>query len=321
MATAQLFALALSLVIETPIAVAVCATDRRSALATMGAALVATGATHSFAWWASTTSTSLSWGAATFVIELGVIAVEIFAYRFLARASWRRAALASLIANVASFGVGQAAWQLGAPPVVDTQQRLVAAARASGVTDARVLDAVRSVPRAEFVPPSQRVHASEDRSLPIEHGQRITQPSLVAMMTELLALSPGAKVLEVGTGSGYHAAILAHLTDDVFTIEIVPELAEQAAARLRRLGFSSVRAKVGDGYLGWPEHAPFDAIVVTCAPEHVPEALARQLKEGGRMVIPIGPDDGPQTLVVLRKQDGTLVSVNSAPVQFVPLVR
>jgi len=200
------------------------------------------------------------------------------------------------------------------------RERLVVAARANGVRDERVLDALRMVPREEFVPPDQRKHAYEDRSLPIEWGQRISQPSLVALMTQLLRIGRGDKVLEIGTGSGYQAAILAELTQRVYTIEIIPDLAATARERLRRMGCTVVQVRTGDGYQGWPEHAPFDAIIVTCAPDHVPGPLVEQLKEGGRMVIPVGPESGPQTLYLLEKQQGTLISTGVVPVKFVPLV-
>jgi protein-L-isoaspartate(D-aspartate) O-methyltransferase len=203
---------------------------------------------------------------------------------------------------------------------VSPRDRLVAAAQAQGVKEARVLQALASVPREEFVPADQRPYAYEDRPLPIGHDQTISQPSLVALMTELLKLKPGDKVLEIGTGSGYQAAILAKLTDQVYTIEIIPELAKTAQATLTRLGCKSVKVKTGDGYLGWKEYAPFDAIIVTCAPDHVPKPLADQLKEGGRMVIPVGPDAGVQTLYLLEKQKGKLTSTAVVPVRFVPLV-
>ena len=205
-------------------------------------------------------------------------------------------------------------------PSVSPRDRLVAAARAQGVKDPRVLHALASVPREDFVPPDQRPYAYEDRPLPIGHDQTISQPSLVALMTELLKLKPGDKVLEIGTGSGYQAAILAKLTDQVHTIEIIPELAKTARATLTRLGYKSVKVKTGDGYLGWKEYAPYDAIIVTCAPDHVPKPLADQLKEGGRMVIPVGPDAGVQTLYLLEKRKGKLASTAVVPVRFVPLV-
>jgi len=200
------------------------------------------------------------------------------------------------------------------------RERLVTEARAHGVRDERVLRAMAAVPREEFVPPDQRSRAYEDRPLPIGRGQTISQPSLVALMTELLRIKQGDEVLEVGTGSGYQAAILAELTKDVYTIEIIPELAKTAHATLTRLGYTRVKVKTGDGYLGWPEFAPFDAIIVTCAPDHVPKPLAEQLKEGGRMVIPVGPEAGPQTLYLLEKKKGKLISTRTVPVRFVPLV-
>jgi len=209
------------------------------------------------------------------------------------------------------------------PPagMVRPRQRLAIEARAQGVRDERVLRAMAAVPREEFVPPDQGNYAYEDRPLPIGHGQTISQPSLVALMTELLRIKQRDKVLEIGTGSGYQAAILARLTDEVYTIEIIPELAKTAQATLIRLGYTTVKVKTGDGYLGWPEFAPFDAIIVTCAPDHVPEPLAEQLKEGGRMVIPVGPEAGPQTLYLLEKRKGKLTSTEVVPVRFVPLVR
>jgi protein-L-isoaspartate(D-aspartate) O-methyltransferase len=193
--------------------------------------------------------------------------------------------------------------------------------RARGIKDQRVLAVMGKMPREEFVPADQRAHAYEDRPLPIGLGQTISQPYIVALMTELLGLKPREKVLEIGTGSGYQAAILAELTPEVYTIEILPELAERAAETLKRLGYSSVKVKTGDGYLGWPEYAPFDAIIVTCAPENVPKPLVEQLREGGRMVIPVGPQGGPQTLYLLKKEKGELASTAVIPVAFVPMVR
>jgi len=192
--------------------------------------------------------------------------------------------------------------------------------RARGVKDQRVLAAMGKVPREEFVPPDQRPYAYEDRPLPIGEGQTISQPYIVALMTELLELKQGDKVLEIGTGSGYQAAILAELTPHVYTIEILPTLAQRAEQTLRRLGYDSVQVKTGDGYLGWPKHAPFDAIIVTCAPEKVPEPLKDQLAEGGRMVIPVGPQRPGQTLYLLRKHRGRLEQEAVIPVRFVPMV-
>jgi protein-L-isoaspartate(D-aspartate) O-methyltransferase len=192
--------------------------------------------------------------------------------------------------------------------------------RLRGIKDKAVLAAMGKVPREEFVPPERRPYAYEDRPLPIGSGQTISQPYIVALMTELLAIKKGDKVLEIGTGSGYQAAILAELTPDVYTIEILPELAERAAATLKRLGYSTVKVRTGDGYQGWKEHAPFDGVIVTCAPEHVPEPLGKQLKEGGRMVIPVGETAGHQTLYLLRKRHGKLESTAVIPVIFVPMV-
>lgn len=186
------------------------------------------------------------------------------------------------------------------------------------IRHARVLRAMEKVPRHEFVPESVRAHAYEDRPLPIGYGQTISQPYIVAFMTAQLDPQPGEKVLEVGTGSGYQAAILAELGAEVYTIEILEPLAETAAATLRRLGYTNVWVRTGDGYLGWPEAAPFDAIMVTCAPDHVPQPLVEQLREGGRMIIPVGPP-GLQQLVLLRKREGRLERRAVLPVLFVPM--
>ncbi len=186
------------------------------------------------------------------------------------------------------------------------------------VRDPRVLAAMKSVPRHEFIPPELRKEAYEDRPLPIGHGQTISQPYIVAFMTEQLNPRPTDRVLEIGTGSGYQAAVLARLVDQVFTIEIVEPLAKKAEADLARLGFKNVKVKAGDGYAGWPEHAPFDAIIVTCAPDHVPEALVRQLREGGRLIIPVG-ESGAQELYLLEKRGGKVEQRAVLPVRFVPM--
>lgn len=189
----------------------------------------------------------------------------------------------------------------------------------AGIKNEDVLRAMRSVPRHKFVPPDYLGQAYEDHALPIGYGQTISQPYVVAWMTESLELQPGEKVLEIGSGSGYQAAILAELGYvDVYTIEIVPELAESAAARLKELGYNKVHAKQGDGYYGWPEYAPFDAIVVTAAPDHVPAPLVEQLAEGGRLVIPIGPPGWYQSLWKFVKVDGELKAYNLGGVVFVP---
>jgi protein-L-isoaspartate(D-aspartate) O-methyltransferase len=193
--------------------------------------------------------------------------------------------------------------------------------QARGITDPRVLAALSRVPRHLFVPPDLASSAYGDHPLPIGQGQTISQPYIVALMSQWAEVQPGEKVLEVGTGSGYQAAVLAELTDRVFSIEIIPELAQTAAARLAALGYAQIRVKAGDGYLGWPEEAPFDAILVTAAAPAVPAALAAQLKEGGRLVIPLGAAFGEQFLVRLRKVNGELNEEEQLPVRFVPLVR
>ena len=192
---------------------------------------------------------------------------------------------------------------------------------ARGISDARVLAAMRKVPRHRFVPLTARLLAHEDHPLPIGEGQTISQPYIVALMTERLGPKPGSKVLEIGTGSGYQAAILGELVGLVYTIELVPSLAATAKETLAGLGYRNVHTREGDGYAGWPEAAPFDAIIVTCAPEAVPEALVTQLKEGGRMVIPVGPQGGVQRLVLLTKKGGRVVEEHVEDVLFVPMVK
>jgi len=189
------------------------------------------------------------------------------------------------------------------------------------VSDPAVLAAMRTVPRHEFVPAEVREMAYNDHPLPIGYGQTISQPYIVALMTELIDLQPGERVLEIGTGSGYQAAILAQLTDQVYTIEIIPELAEQAQATFERLGYDQIEAKQGDGYWGWEEVAPFEAIIVTAAPDHVPQPLVNQLADGGKMVIPIGPPGGYQSLWVLERQGEEILRYNWGGVRFVPLTR
>ncbi len=174
------------------------------------------------------------------------------------------------------------------------------------------------VPREEFVPQDSRAESYEDGPLPIGYGQTISQPYIVAFMTEQLQPKRNDRVLEVGTGSGYQAAILAELVAEVYTIEIIEPLAKSAEATLQRLGYKNVHVKAGDGYKGWPEHAPFDAITVTCAPDHVPQPLVDQLKEGGRMIIPVGVF-GDQQLYLLEKKNGELQRRAVLPVRFVPM--
>jgi protein-L-isoaspartate(D-aspartate) O-methyltransferase len=191
---------------------------------------------------------------------------------------------------------------------------------ARGISDPDVLEAMRTVPRHKFVPQEYIGQAYADHALPIGFGQTISQPYVVAWMTELLGLKPGDKVLEIGTGSGYQAAVLAELGyADVFTIEIVPELEALAAMRLKELGYDRIRIKQGDGYFGWEEYAPFDAIIVTAAPDHLPSPLAAQLAAGGRLVIPIGPQGSFQTLWKFVDEGGGLKAYNMGAVTFVPL--
>jgi protein-L-isoaspartate(D-aspartate) O-methyltransferase len=189
-----------------------------------------------------------------------------------------------------------------------------------GVKDERVLDAMREVPRHRFVPENQLSRAYNNRPLPIGFGQTISQPYIVGLMSELLDLSPGEKVLEIGTGSGYQGAVLAKLTDKVWSIEIIPELARRAKSTLDELGYE-VDVKQADGYFGWPEHAPFDGIIVTAAPDHMPQPLIQQLAEGGKLVIPVGAPGSYQTLWRVTKRNGQVVSENITDVVFVPLVR
>ncbi len=184
-----------------------------------------------------------------------------------------------------------------------------------------VLDAMRRVDRALFVPEGSELYAWENRPLPIGYGQTISQPFIVALMTDLLDLEPGHRVLELGTGSAYQAAVLSELVAEVYTIEIVPELAASAASRLDRLGYANVQVRSGDGWHGWPEAAPFDRIIVTAVAEEVPPKLLEQLKTGGRLVMPIGPRYGGQNLTVIEKSEDGLQEQQVLPVQFVPLTR
>ncbi len=186
--------------------------------------------------------------------------------------------------------------------------------------DPRVLDALRSVPRHQFVPDKHKHQSYRNRPLPIGYGQTISQPVIVALMTNLLELKASDKVLEIGTGSGYQAAVLAELVDKVYSIEIVPELAERAAEDLKRTGYDKVITRHGDGYYGWEEQAPFDAIIVTAAADHIPPRLLKQLKPGGRMVIPVGSRFMVQHLVLVKKtQDSDILTEQLLPVKFVPL--
>ncbi len=189
--------------------------------------------------------------------------------------------------------------------------------KARGVKDSRVLSAMLKVERHRFVPKEFHSSSYSDQPLPIGEGQTISQPYIVALMTELLELKGDEKVLEIGTGSGYQAAILAELAKEVYTIEIVEPLAISAKKLLQELGYQNIQVKVGDGYLGWPEVAPFDAIIVTCAPDHIPKPLIEQLKEGGRMVLPVGTYS--QELKKIVKRSGKIETSDILPVIFVPM--
>ena len=188
--------------------------------------------------------------------------------------------------------------------------------------DERVMQAMAAVPRHEFVPRTLREFAYLNRALPIGEGQTISQPYIVALMTHLMQVDSDSIVLEIGAGSGYQAAVLARLVRHVYTIEIIETLGRRAEETLARLGFDNVTVKIGDGYIGWEEHAPFDAIIVTAAPEEVPQPLINQLKPGARMVVPVGPAFGYQTLQVLEKQqNGEIRETDVLPVGFVPFTR
>ena len=192
---------------------------------------------------------------------------------------------------------------------------------ARGISDAATLRAMRTVPRHIFVPSSHAGEAYSDRPLPIGYSQTISQPFIVAYMTELVRPAKGKNALEIGTGSGYQAAVLAEIVDTVYTIEIVPELARESAARLKVLGYQNIIVKYGDGYKGWPGHAPFDIIIVTAAADHIPQPLKDQLAEGGRLVMPVGDPATVQQLIVLTKRKGKITEQRLEPVRFVPLKR
>ena len=190
-----------------------------------------------------------------------------------------------------------------------------------GIADPSVLEAMRNVPRHKLVPENQAKFAYADRPLPIGQKQTISQPYIVAYMTELVQPKKHMKVLEIGTGSGYQAAVLAEIVDQVYTLEIVPELGEKARAVLGEMGYDNIHVRVADGYNGWEEHAPFDAIVVTAAADHIPPSLTEQLKEGGKMIIPIDSGEPAQQLVLVEKTGGKISQSNVLPVRFVPFTR
>jgi protein-L-isoaspartate(D-aspartate) O-methyltransferase len=198
------------------------------------------------------------------------------------------------------------------------RRELVAELRSDGIKSQSVLDAMLKVPRHEFVPASYRHQAYQNRPLPIGHDQTISQPYIVAYMTEAAEIASGEKVLEIGTGSGYQAAVLAELAKEVYSIEIIPQLADGARAVLNRLGYKNVEVRTGNGYLGWPEKAPFDAIVVTAAPDQVPQALVEQLAVKGKMIVPVGTSF--QEMTIITKTESGVVERKTIPVAFVPMV-
>jgi len=219
-------------------------------------------------------------------------------------------------------------WWAPAAPAADSdpyaaarEEMVARQLKGRDITDPRVLAAMAKVPRHLFVPERLASQAYGDHPLPIGCGQTISQPYIVALMSQWAEVKPGDRVLEVGTGSGYQAAVLAELTDQVFSIELLPELAREAAGRLAALGYNRVRVTCGDGYQGWPQQAPFAAILVTAAAPMVPPALVAQLGEGGRLVIPLGAPETGQTLVRFRKVQGKLQEKAGVPVRFVPLVQ
>ena len=224
-----------------------------------------------------------------------------------------------LFAAIATTGCGQQA-PTAADLAAQRQRMVEQQLKPRGIKEERVLAAMAKVPREEFIPVDVRADAYEDGPLPIGYDQTISQPYVVAFMTEQLRPKRSDRVLEIGSGSGYQAAILAELVAEVYTIDIIEPLAKSAEATLQRLGYNNVHFKVGDGYKGWPEEAPFDAVIVTCAPEKVPQPLVDQLKDGGRMVIPVG-ERFAQQLYLLEKKNGQLKESVTLPVRFVPMLR
>lgn len=225
----------------------------------------------------------------------------------------------TMTGGIAMFGPGTGPASDDAVHAARRERMVRALAASERGLEPHVLDAMERTPRHLFVPGDHRHLAYRDTPMPLGSGQAVSAPGVVARMTQLLDVSFDDRVLEVGTGSGYQAAVLAEIVQHVYTIEILPDLAETAAARLAELGYSNVSVRAGDGYLGWPEEAPFDGIIVTCAPTDVPEPLSAQLAEGGRMVIPLGPQSAAQCLTVLEKRDGALIETRSLAVLFVPM--
>ena len=237
-----------------------------------------------------------------------------------------QALLAALLASAAvvistpTHAQDRSAERAAMVETIKSHARSVPSALGAQRIDPVVANVMEKVPRHLFVPEQQRAAAYQDRPLPIGYGQTISQPFIVALMTDLINVGPGDAVLEIGTGSGYQAAVLSPLAKKVYSIEIIPELGKRAAARLVELRFDNVEVKVGDGYHGWSEHAPFDAIVVTAAASHIPPPLVEQLAKGGRMVVPVGGPFSVQFLMLLEKRrDGSITTRQLLPVSFVPL--
>ena len=234
-------------------------------------------------------------------------------------------ALALSVATVVALGCqSRTPPPIATPPsdpfIQEREQMVTVQLEGRDITNPEVLRAMRAVPRHKFVPEDQLPYAYADHPLPIGEGQTISQPYIVALMTQVVKVKPGDRVLEIGTGSGYQAAVLAELTDEVYTIEIIETLGRRAAERLRELGYSQVHTQIGDGYYGWEEYAPYNAIIVTCAPDHIPRPLVAQLEVEGRMVIPVGPPGAYQSLWLLEKQaDGRVQRRNLIEVAFVPM--
>lgn len=232
---------------------------------------------------------------------------------------WAAFVVLSAMVMVASSCADRPKNEAGGRPRPAGHAAMLKTLKRYGIRDQRILDAMAVVDREHFIPtPFRRGNAYGDHPLPIGHGQTISQPYIVAYMTAKMNLHPGEKVLEIGTGSGYQAAILAELGVAVYSIEIVPELATHARAALKAAGYGAVRVLTGNGYKGWPDHAPFDAIIVTCAPDDVPDTLVEQLKGDGRMIVPVGSER--QRLVILHRQGNRIVPEQDIPVRFVPMV-
>ncbi|MBM4329647.1 MAG: protein-L-isoaspartate(D-aspartate) O-methyltransferase [Deltaproteobacteria bacterium] len=238
-------------------------------------------------------------------------------------ASWptkRRVALSLFLTWIFLFLPAYQSFSSEDPGLIAARKRMVDRdLKGRDITDSQVLEIMGRVPRHLFVDKSSRSKAYADHPLPIGEGQTISQPYIVALMTQILKVKPGEKVLEIGTGSGYQAAVLAEITDQVYTMEIREGLTKIAAKRLKELGYEKVQVKYGDGYFGWEEHAPFDAVMVTCAANHIPPPLVKQLKEGGRLIIPLGSTTYFQTLTLLTKKNGKTHVQHLLGVSFVPM--